>query len=61
MTFENLTDDEPISDEWWAPLLAVEARMGDSSRLLHRCLRVDGSYRRLDRVGKERDVGYRRP
>ena len=61
MTFENPTDDEPISDEWWAPLLTVETRMSESSRLLDRCLRVDGSYRRLDRVGKERDVGYRRP
>ena len=38
MAFEYPTDDEPISDEWWAPLLAVEARMGES----------DGSYRRLD-------------
>ena len=38
MTFENLTDDEPISDEWRAPPLAVEARMGES----------DGTYRRLE-------------
>lgn len=41
MAFEYPTDDDPISDEWWAPLLAVEARMGESSRLLDRCLRVE--------------------
>ena len=41
MTFEYPTDDDPISDEWWVPLLAAEARMGESSRLLDRCLRVE--------------------
>jgi len=38
MAFEYPTDDDPISDEWWVPLLAVEARMGES----------DGTYRRLE-------------
>ena len=38
MAFEYPTDDDPISDEWWVPLLAVEARMDES----------DGSYRRLE-------------
>ncbi len=33
MTFEYPTDDDPISDDWWVPLLAVEARMGESPRL----------------------------
>ncbi len=50
MTFEYPTDDEPISDQWWAPLLAVEARMGES----------DGSYRRLESLEEGIDgVGLR--
>ena len=50
MTFEYPTDDDPISDEWWAPLLAVEARMGES----------DGSYRRLESLAEGIDgVGLR--
>jgi hypothetical protein len=40
MTHEFPEDFDPISDEWWAPLLAVEARMQHSPRLLDRCFRV---------------------
>ena len=40
MTWEIPEELDPIPDEWWAPLLAVEARMQESPRLLDRCLRV---------------------
>ncbi len=40
MTFEVPDEGQPISDEWWDPLLAVAARTRESPRLLDRCFEV---------------------
>lgn len=41
MTHEIPEELDPIPDEWWDPLLAVEAQTATSARLLDRCFRVD--------------------
>jgi hypothetical protein len=49
MAFEIPEELDPIPDEWWEPLVAVEARMQESPRLLDRCLRV-GDFMLMGRV-----------